>query len=228
MEENTEKTLKKLEFNIEINNDEIEDLNNEDALHLNDGLTDNNNADIENMGLINKQDNKYNHFGAPNDNIQQQNHHFKRRVQQNLDANDKDDNNNIGRFNVVGDEELSTDGNNDESHDNHQSDSNSYSNSDNESASEPSCHDDNVNVNKSDNDSDAHSNDSDIVADSVNQRRLSRMVGCLRPKGSNSRFNGNAWTHTCPMLSAMIVVEQVCVCMMKKYFKIEASKSTPQ
>ena len=41
-------------------------------------------------------------------------------------------------------------------------------------------------------------------------------------------LDGGAWTHTCPMLLAMMVAEQVGVGMMKEYFKIEASKSVPQ
>ena len=36
------------------------------------------------------------------------------------------------------------------------------------------------------------------------------------------------WTHICPMLSAMMIAEQVGVRMIEEYFKIEASKSTPQ
>ena len=35
-------------------------------------------------------------------------------------------------------------------------------------------------------------------------------------------------SHICPTLSAMVVEEQAGIRMMKEYFEIEASKSTPQ
>ena len=130
--------------------------------------------------------------------------------------------------NVVGDEESSTDGKDDEYHDNHQPKSNFYSNSGNESASEPNYQDNDANTNKSDNDSDAHSNNSDEVDNSVNQRRPPCMVGCLRHKGSDMGLDGNAWTHTNSILLAMMVTEQMGVRMMQEYFEIETSKSTPQ
>ena len=71
MEENTEKELKKFEFDININIDDndMKDLNNEDALHLNNGLADNNNAEIEDIGVINEHDDQHNQFGTPDDNI---------------------------------------------------------------------------------------------------------------------------------------------------------------
>ena len=69
MEENTEKDLKKLEFDIDVSDNEIEDLNNEDALHLNDGLADNNNNNIKNIGDISQHDKQQNHFGVPNNNL---------------------------------------------------------------------------------------------------------------------------------------------------------------
>ena len=79
MEENAEEDLKKLKFDIDINDDEIKDLNNEDVLHLNDGLAENNNDNIEDIGVINKHDNQHNHFGAPDDNLQHQNQHYGKR-----------------------------------------------------------------------------------------------------------------------------------------------------
>ena len=118
--------------------------------------------------------------------------------------------------------------NHDKYHDNHKPDSDSYYNSSNGSASKPSYQDDNENVNKFDNNSDTHSNDSDKLADLVNQRRLPRIVECLRPKGSDTGLDGGAWTHIYPMLSAIMVVKQVGVHMMKEYFEIEVSKSTAQ
>lgn len=71
IEENAQKDLKKLEFEIDIvvDDNEIEDLNNEDAIYLNDGLADDNNADIEDIGVVNKHDNQHNYFGAPDNNL---------------------------------------------------------------------------------------------------------------------------------------------------------------
>ena len=59
-----------------VDDDEIDDLNKEDALHLQDGLANNNdddnnnNYDIEHSGVINQQDKQPNHFGAANNNLQ--------------------------------------------------------------------------------------------------------------------------------------------------------------
>ena len=145
MPDDAEEDLKKIEFDFNVGDDEIQDLNDEDALHLNDGLAANNNDNIEDIGVINEHDDQHNHFGAPDDNIQQQNHHFGRRVRQNLDADDEDDDDN-GQFNVVGDDVSSAYSNNDEYYDNRQPESNSYSNFGNESASESSYQDDDVDV----------------------------------------------------------------------------------
>ena len=45
-------------------------------------------------------------------------------------------------------------------------------------------------------------------------------------------LNGPYWdqigSHTCPILRAMVVAKQAGIQMMKEYFEIEASKSTPQ
>ena len=112
MKKSAEKDLKKLEFNIDVDNNVMKDLNNEDVLHFNNDLANNNNADIEDIGVINKYDNQHNHFGAPEDNIQQQNHHFGSNTQQILEVDNKYDDYN-GHFNVVGDEELSAGNNND-------------------------------------------------------------------------------------------------------------------
>ena len=60
------------------------------------------------------------------------------------------------------------------------------------------------------------------------------MIGGLPNRGNDTGLDGphwraeGSWSHTCFMLSAIVVAEQVGVQMMKEYFKIEASKSTPQ
>ena len=49
------------------------------------------------------------------------------------------------------------------------------------------------------------------------------MISGLAPRGEDDGLDGNYCSHTRPMLSAMVVMEQVGVPMMKEYFKIEAS-----
>ena len=46
-----ETNLKKIEFNIDVNDNEINDLNNKYAVHLKDGLDDDNNIEIEDCGV---------------------------------------------------------------------------------------------------------------------------------------------------------------------------------
>ena len=57
-----ETDLKKIEFNINNNNDEIDDMNDQEAVNLNDGLADDNNTDIEDSGVQHKQDDQQNDF----------------------------------------------------------------------------------------------------------------------------------------------------------------------
>ena len=63
------------------------------------------------------------------------------------------------------------------------------------------------------------------------QSRLPNVIGDLAHRRNDKRLDRNywgegSWSHTCPMVSSM-VAEQAGVCMMKEYFKIEVSKSTP-
>ena len=64
--------------------------------------------------------------------------------------------------------------------------------------------------------------------------RLRNTNGGLLDRGNDTGLNEphwgaeGSWSHTYPMLSAMIVAEQAGVRMMKEYFEIEASESTPQ
>ena len=109
MKENAEKDLKKLEFDIVVEDDEIKDLNNKEALHLIDTPADNNNDNIGDIGVINEHDDQHNHFCVPDDNLQQQNHHFGKRKQQDSDAANKDDDNN-GHFYMIGGDGSSADG----------------------------------------------------------------------------------------------------------------------
>ena len=71
-------------------NNEIDDLDNKDALHLNNGLTNNNNNNnIEHVGVINQQDKQQNHFGVLNNNKQPKNDHFGGMGEHDSDANDE-------------------------------------------------------------------------------------------------------------------------------------------
>ena len=57
-----ETDLKKIEFNINVNNDKIDDMNDDKAVHLNDGLVDDNNTNIEESEVQQKQDDWHNYF----------------------------------------------------------------------------------------------------------------------------------------------------------------------
>ena len=105
MPEIREEDLKKIEFDNDVDNDEIKDLNNQDKLHLNDNLANNKNNDIDDIGAINKHDDQHDHFGVPDDNLQQQNQYFRKKEQHDLNAADEDDDNN-SHVNLVGDEEM--------------------------------------------------------------------------------------------------------------------------
>ena len=69
-----EKDLKKIEFNINVDNNKINDMNNEDAVHLKHDLADDNNKDIEDSGFQHKQDDQHNRFCAPVKNRLQPSH----------------------------------------------------------------------------------------------------------------------------------------------------------
>ena len=60
--------------------------------------------------------------------------------------------------------------------------------------------------------------------------RTSSMARGLPSVNNGRGLNGPYWSasHICPTLSVMIVAEQGKVQMMKEYFEIEVSKSTPQ
>ena len=57
------------------------------------------------------------------------------------------------------------------------------------------------------------------------------MAGSI-PSGNGSELDGDYWRllapYICPKVSAMGVAEQAGIQMIKEYFEIEASKSTPQ
>ena len=59
---------------IDVDNNEINDLNDKDVVHLNDGLAGDNNTDIEDSGVQHKQDDQHNRFCAPVENELQLSH----------------------------------------------------------------------------------------------------------------------------------------------------------
>ena len=57
------------------------------------------------------------------------------------------------------------------------------------------------------------------------------MVPSLLSANNETGLNVPYWqmgSHICPTLSPMVVAEQAGIRMMKEYFEIESSKSTPQ
>ena len=64
------------------------------------------------------------------------------------------------------------------------------------------------------------------------QRNEQSIVPGLPSANNESGLNGGYWrksdSHIYPTLAAMVLVEQAEIRMMKEYFEIEASKSTPQ
>ena len=64
------------------------------------------------------------------------------------------------------------------------------------------------------------------------RRRNRRSMHQSLPRGNNrDKLDGPYWdqvnSHICPILGVMVVAEQAGVQIMKEYFEIEASKSTP-
>ena len=78
-----ETNLKKIKFNIDVNNNEIDHLNDEDTVHLKHGLADDNNTDIKDCGVQHKQDYQRNCFGTPVENKQQPSHQLEGQNQAN-------------------------------------------------------------------------------------------------------------------------------------------------
>ena len=60
-----ETDLKKIEFNIDVKDDKINDLNNKDTVHFKDGLADDKNTDIKGSGVQYKQDARRNRCCTP-------------------------------------------------------------------------------------------------------------------------------------------------------------------
>ena len=62
------------------------------------------------------------------------------------------------------------------------------------------------------------------------RNRLGSLDGVITSVNNGSGLTGPYWsaTHICPILSAMVVAKQAGVQMMKEYFEIEESKSTPK
>ena len=116
MSKNGEIDLKNIVYNNAVDNDEINDLDNKDALNLNDSLVNNNNNNIKHIGVINQQnkqqDKRQNHFDVPNNNLQPQNNHFGGLGKPGSDA-DNDGENNNKHVHISDDDVSNTDYNGD-------------------------------------------------------------------------------------------------------------------
>ena len=82
---------KNIVYNDAVDDGKIDDLNEEDTIHLKDGLANNNNNNnnIKHVGVINQQDEHQNHFGAANNNLKPQNNHFEGTNEHDQDDNDE-------------------------------------------------------------------------------------------------------------------------------------------
>ena len=96
--------MKNLVANVGIDNDEVDDLDNEDVLHLNDGF---NGIEVNvNDGVRHEQDIQHNHFGGPIEN-EEQHDHFGAPDQENkipdhiVSINDDDDDDDDDDCNVI-------------------------------------------------------------------------------------------------------------------------------
>ena len=106
--------LKNLVANVGIDDDEVNDMDNEDAIHLNDGFG--NLEDIVNDRVQHEHDNQQHHFGGPIENEGEQHDHFGGPDQENeipdhnvkIDGDDiEDDDSNV--INIIPDNLSCTD-----------------------------------------------------------------------------------------------------------------------
>ena len=105
--------FEELVADLGIDNDEVDDLDNEDAIHLNDGFGDI--KDIVNDGVQHGEDNQQHHFGGPIENEGEQYDHFGGPDQENEipdhDINIDDDvveDDNHNRMNIIPDDSSRT------------------------------------------------------------------------------------------------------------------------
>ena len=113
---NPEVDLKNLVANVGIDNDEVNDLDDEDTRHLNDGFG--GIKDTTNGGVHHEQDNQQHHFGGPIENEGEQHDHFGGPDQENKipdhivnidDDDDEDDDRNA--IDLIPDDSSNTDSN---------------------------------------------------------------------------------------------------------------------
>ena len=80
------------------------------------------------------------------------------------------------------------------------------------------------------NDSDFNDGNDNYLDDSpIEVAQLPRMLRTLlRPMKSKKGFDGLARAHPCLKIASIIIAEDVGVRMMKEYFEIKVSKTTPQ
>ena len=245
---------KNIIYDDNMEQDETNDLN-EDFLHLRNGLGDNiNNANnehqyIEEGGILNEDEGQRNHFGNTNNillvnNIPLgQNEYFG--GADNID-NDNDENNDIDNKNqnhdgnnnnqisdgdVISNASYDDDGYDGIPKGNHQHDHDPPEGGDHNPEYEEH-EDDNVDE-PGGNGRDANDIKQGEEDTGAARRRSRRSMHRSLPGANNEdALNRDYWnrmaSHICPVIGAMVVAEQAGVRMMKEYFEIEASKSTPQ
>ena len=152
--------LKNLVAGLGINNDEVDDMADKKALHLNDGLA--NIKDTADDRVQHKQDNQHNHFGGPIENEEQQNHfgahsqdnklqkHFGAPNQDNklldpiVNFDNKDDDDDDDKANVVPEDSDSTNSGTHDYYDTSDEHEGYQSKEDSDSDYEPSDQEDNM------------------------------------------------------------------------------------
>ena len=181
------------------------------------------NNNIDHIGVIDQQNEQQNHVGVPDNNLQPQNDRFGGIGEHHSDANDDNENDNK-HIHISDDDGSNTDynGNGNNSNDSQQHSSDSQGDLGSES--------EDINI---DDNSESSQYEIDQSEDPVSLSRHHSTIGGLLNRGNNTGLDGShwgaegSWLHTCHMITATVVAEQVSVRMMIEYFKIEASKSTP-
>ena len=246
-------TVINIVYNDDVEYDKIDDLNT-DLLHLRNGLGDNiNDANnkhqyIEEGGIFDEDEGQRNHFGNTNNillvnNIPLgQNGYFG--GVDNID-NDNNKNNNIHNESQ----------NHDRNHGNQISDNDTTGNASNDDDDcydgipegnlqydhdPPEGGDHNPEYEEHEDDNIDEPGDDGQDADDIEQveeddgagRRRRSMHHSLSGANKKDALDGDYWNRLtsliCPVVGAMVVAKQTGVRMMKEYFKIETSKSTPQ
>ena len=247
---------KNIIYNDDVEHDEVDDLN-EDLFHPRNGLGDNINDDnnklqyIEEGGILNENKGQGNHFGnAKNTPLSNniplgQNEHFggvdniDNDNNENNDIDNKNQNHGENNHNQISDDDSAGNASydNDDFYDGIPKDNHQHAHDPPEGGDhnpEYKEHENN-NVDEPGNDG-QDANDIKQVEedDDVGRRRRSRQSITHSLPGANKKdtldgdYCNRLASHICPLVGVMAMAKQAEVQMMKEYFKIELSKSTPQ